>query len=111
MKDNIHIGTQCINIPELQDKHSQLAPINPLECNYEDVQVIIGQEYYLVFRPIDLLLGEDSKLQCSVRLLIRGVISGPLSPSAGLSSSCFKCVDEDSSLANQMMSCCELESS
>ena len=52
VKENIYIGTECINTPELQDKYPQLAPMKPLQYNYKDIVVILGQDYYHAIRPI-----------------------------------------------------------
>ena len=46
---------------------------------------------------------------CSDRLPIGWVISGSLPPSVNSTSSCFKCVVEDSSLTDQIKSWYELE--
>ena len=35
-----------MNIPELQNKYPQLAPIKPLQYNYEDVEVILVQHSF-----------------------------------------------------------------
>ena len=45
VKDNIRIGSKFINIADLQNKYPQLAPIKPTQYTYEDVEVIIGQDY------------------------------------------------------------------
>ena len=105
MKNIVHIDTEDINKPELQEFYPQLAPIKPFQYNYKNVEVILGQDYYHAVRPIEFLLGEDSYSPCSDRLPISWVISCPLLPSAELTS-CFKCVLEDSSLTDQY----ELES-
>ena len=47
---------------------------------------------------------------CSVRLPIDWFVSGPMPPSIGSTSSCFKCVVEDSFLTDLMKSWYELES-
>ena len=59
-KDNFHIGAVCNNIPELKTKNPHLAPMKPLQYNYEDAEVIQGQDYYHAIRPVKFLLGEDS---------------------------------------------------
>ena len=82
VKDNIHLGTYCINILELQNKNSQLAPIKPLQFNYEDVGVNLGQDYYHAVCPIEFFLEKDSNSPCSVHLPVGWVISGPLLPTA-----------------------------
>ena len=41
VKDNIHIGSELINIANLQNRYPQLAPIKPTQYTYEDVEVII----------------------------------------------------------------------
>ena len=45
VKDNIRIGSQLINIADLQNKYPQLAPIKPTQYTYEDVEIIIEHEY------------------------------------------------------------------
>ena len=54
-------------------------------------------------------MGDDKNSSCSVCLPIDWVISGPLPPSVVSTSSCFKCVVEDSPLTDQIKSCYELE--
>ena len=108
VKDHIRIGSDSISIPELQEKYPQLAPIKPIHYKYEDVEIIIGQDFYHAIRRVEYLLWEDSISPCAVRLPIGWVLSGPLPPSSN--SSCFKCVVEDMSLADQMKTWFELES-
>ena len=110
IKNNIRIGSELINIADLQNKYPQLAPILPTQYTYEDVEVIIGQDYYHAVRPIEFILRDDKNSPCSVRLPIGWVISGPLPPSVNSISSCFKYVVEDSSLTDQIKSWYELES-
>ena len=55
-------------------------------------------------------MGDDNNSPCSIRLPIDWVVSDPLPPSVGSTSSCFKCVVEDSSLTDQIKSWYELES-
>ena len=43
VKDNIRIGSELINIADLQNKYPQLSRIRPIQYTYEDV--IIGQDY------------------------------------------------------------------
>ena len=74
------------HLPELQNKYSQLAPIKPVQYNYEDIEIVIGKDYYHADRPIEFLLGEDSNSSYSVHLPIGWVVSGPLPQSAGLTS-------------------------
>ena len=94
----------------MQNKYHQLAPIKSTQYTYEDVEVIIGQDYYHAVKPIEFILRDDKNSPCSVRLPIGWVISGPLPPSVNSTSSCFKCVVEDSSLIDQIKSWYELES-
>ena len=110
LKDNIRIDSELINIADLQNSFPQLAPIRPTQYTYEDIEVIIGQDYYHAVRLIEFILGDDKNSPCSVRLPIDWVISGPLPPSVSSTSSCFKCVVEDSSLTDQIKSWNELES-
>ena len=110
VKDHIRIGLDSISIPELQEKYPQLAPIKPIHYKYEEVEIIIGHDFYHAIRPVEYLLGEDSISPCAVRLPIGWVLSGPLPPSFKSNSSCFKCVVEDMSLADQIRTWYELES-
>ena len=70
VKDHIRIGSDSISIPELQEKHPQLAPIKPRHYKYEDVEIIIGQGFYHAIRPVEYLLGKGSISPCAVRLPI-----------------------------------------
>ena len=101
---------ELINIADLQNKYPQLAPFKPTQYTYEDVEVIIGQDYYHAVRPIEIILGDDKNSPCSVRLPIGCFIKGPLPPSVNSTSSCFKCDVEDSSLTDQIKSWYKLES-
>ena len=94
----------------MQKKYPQLAPIKPTQYTYEDVEVLIGQDYYHAVRPIEFILGVDKNSPCSVRLPLAWVLSGPLPPSVHSTSSCLKCIVEDSSLTDQIKSWYELES-
>ena len=102
VKDHIRIGSDSISIPKLQEKYPQLASIKPRHYKYEDVEIIIGQDFYHAIRPVEYLLGEDSISPCAVRLPIGWVLSGPLPP--------LPCVVEDMSLADQIKTWYELES-
>ena len=108
VKENIRIGSELINIADLQNKYPQLPPIKPTQYTYEDVEVIIGQDYTHAVRPTEFIMGDDKNSPCSVRLPIGWVISGTLPPSVVSSSSCFNCVVEDSSLTDQIKSWYEL---
>ena len=100
LKDHIRIGLDSIIIPELQKNYPQLAPIKPIHYKYEEVEITIGQDFYHAIRPLStFLLGGGLYSPCAVRLPIGWVLSGPLPPSFKSSSSCFKCVVEDMSLA------------
>ena len=59
VKNNNRISSELINIDDLQKKHPQLPPIKPTENTYEDVEVIIGQDYYHAVRPIEFILGDE----------------------------------------------------
>ena len=104
VKDNIRIHSDLIKIADLHNKYPQLAPIRPTQYTYEDVEIIIGQDYYHAVRPIEFILGDDKNSPCSVRLPIGWVISGPLPSSIVSTSLCFKCTFEDSSLTDQIKS-------
>ena len=81
VKDHIRIGSDSISIPELHKKYPQLAPIKPIHYKYEDVEIILEQDFYRAIRPVEYLLGEDFVSPCAVRLPIGWVLSGPLLPS------------------------------
>ena len=102
VEDRTRIRLDSISIPEIQEKYMQLAPIKPIRYKYEEVEIIIGRDFYHATRPVEYFLGEDSIPWCAVRLLIGCVSSGPLPPSFKTNSSCFKRVVEDMSLADQI---------
>ena len=81
VKEKIRIGSELINIADLPNKYPHLAPINYTQFTYEDVEVIIGQDYYHAVRRVEFILEDDNNSPCSVRLPIGWVISGPLPPS------------------------------
>ena len=60
VKHNIYVGTECMNMPELQDKNPMLASIQRLQCKYPDIEVIIGQEYHQAVSPIELLITQKT---------------------------------------------------
>ena len=110
VKDHTRIGSDSISIPELQEKYPQLAPIKPRHYKYEHVEIIIGQDFYHVIRPVEYLPGELSISPCAELLPIGWVLSGPLPPSYKSNLSCFKYIVEDMSLADQIKTWFELES-
>ena len=57
VKDNIWIGSELIKIADLQNKYPHLAPNKPTQYTYEDVEVIIGQDYYHAARAIEFIVG------------------------------------------------------
>ena len=81
IKEKIGIGLELIIITDLLNKYQQLAPIKPTQSTYEDVDVIIKQDYYHAVRPTNFIQGDDNKSPCFVRLPIGWVVSGLLPPS------------------------------
>ena len=57
VKDHIRNGSDRVSIPELQEKYVQLAPTKPIHYKYEEVEIIIGQDFYHAIRPVEYLLG------------------------------------------------------
>ena len=55
IKEKIGIGLELIIIADLLNKYQQLAPIKPTQSTYEDVDVIIKQDYYHAVRPTDFI--------------------------------------------------------
>ena len=56
VKYNVLIGSESINIADLQNKYPQLAPSKPTQYTYEGVEVIIRQDYYHAVRTIEFIL-------------------------------------------------------
>ena len=50
VKDDLNLGDDFINMPEIQEKYPQLAPLQPDAYKYSDVQVILGQNYFYAFK-------------------------------------------------------------
>ena len=70
----LNIISDSISIPAVgSDK-------KPIHYKYKKIENNIGQDFYYAIRPVEYLLGKDSKSQCAVRLPIDWVVSGPLLP-------------------------------
>ena len=107
VKAHICIGSDGISIPELRGKNPQLAPTKPIHYKYEKVGIIIGQDSYHAIRPGGYLLVR--RAPSAFHPPMGWVLSGPLPPFFKSNSSCFKCVVEDMSLADQIKTWYELE--
>ena len=46
------MGSDSISIPELQEKHPQLAPIKPIDYKYEEDELIFALDFYHETRSV-----------------------------------------------------------
>ena len=109
VKDEINDGTQKFNIPALQEKYPYLEPIKPVRYSYSEIEMVIGQDFYLHIRPLDYFHDADRKTPMAFRLPVGWVLSGPLPSSSGLLSTCFRCKAEDVELVSQVEAWYELK--
>ena len=105
------LGEELIDIPELQKQHPHLAPIPPVFYNYSDIQLIIGQDAYYDFHPIEAFEGDPMNDPWAVQLPLGWALCGatPERTSASFVSTCFKATVEDLSLAEQVQAWYDLE--
>ena len=45
VEDDIRIGSDIINTPDLRERYPQLAPTKQMQHKYEVVEIIIGQDF------------------------------------------------------------------
>ena len=110
VKDDLNLGDDFINMPELQEKYPQLAPLQPEAYKYSDVQVILGQNYFYAFKQIESFESPDVMEPCAVRGAVGWLLSGPQPKSSNLQLSGFKANIDDVLLADRVKSWYELES-
>ena len=72
--------------------------------------MVISQEFYHRICPLEDIHDADKKTPMAVRLPVGWVLSGPLSSSSGLFSTCFKCNDEDMERVSHVKAWHRLES-
>ena len=67
--------------------------------------MILGQDVYHAIRPLEYFSANEKRLSVAVRLPISWVLSGPLTSSSCLTSTCIKMnIKHDNGLASQVKS-------
>ena len=73
--------------------------------------MILGQDVYHAFRPLEYISADEKCSRFAVRLPIGWVLSGPIPSSSSLVSTCFKVnIEQDFELACQVKSWYDMES-
>ena len=114
VREDLKVGTDTIDVELLKTKYPHLQPISLKKYSYADVEMILGQDVFHSFRPLEYFDSDRKNAPVAVRLPLGWVLSGPLPSSSGLYSTCFKAVasnkELDSELADQLRSWHDIES-
>ena len=110
VKNDINVGTDTIDVNQLQREYPHLAPLSLQNYTYSDVHVILGQDAFAAIRPIEYFDCEQPNTPVAVRLPIGWVLSGPMKSSTCLLSLCFKVNNSDFDLSEQIRSWYEMDS-
>ena len=106
MRDDLHVGTDVIDVESLNTMYPDLESIPLKKYSYADVDIILGQEVFHFIRPLEYFDSDRKNTPVAVRLSLGWVLSGPLPSTSGLFSTCFRAVttnkDTDSKLAEQL---------
>ena len=110
-KKSLNVGSDIINVQALQETYPHLAVLYPVTCSYKDIELILGQDVYHAILPLEYFSADEKLSPLAVRLPIVWVLSGPLTSSSNLTSTCFKVnLEHDNELASQVKSWCKIES-
>ena len=111
IRDTLNVGSDIINVPQLQETYPYLSVLDPIQYSYSNVEMILGQDVYHAIRPIEYFESDSKCAPVAVRLPIGWVLSGPLPATSSFISSCFKIVTEpETDLAEQLKSWYDMES-
>ena len=111
VKEDLNVGANVINIKAPQETNPHLAVLDPVTYCYGNIEMILGQDVYHAIRPLEYFAADEKCSPFAVRLPIGWVLSGPLPPSSGLVSTCFKAnMEQDFELASQVKSWYDMES-
>ena len=111
IRDTLNVGSDIINVPQLQETYPYLSVLDPVQYSYSNVEMILGQDVYHAIRPIEYFESDSKCAPVAVRLPIGWVLSGPLPATSSFISSCFKIVTEpETDLAEQLKSWYDMES-
>ena len=102
LKEDLHVGSDVIDVACLQDKYPHLQPLEPQRYSYAEVEKIIGQDAFHAIRPLEYFVTDSKNAPVAVRLPLGWVLSGPLPSSSSLSSTCFRANVENVLLADQV---------
>ena len=111
VKEDLNVGADVINTKALQETYPHLAVLDPVTYCYGNIEMILEQYVYHAIRPLEYFAADEKSSPFAVRLPIGWVLSGPLSSSPGLVSTCFKAnMEQDFELASQVKSRYDMES-
>ena len=90
VKESLNVGSDINNVQALQETYPHLAVLDPVTYSYKDIEMILGQDVYHAIRRLENFSANEKRLPVAVRLPIGWVLSGPLTFSSCLTSTCFK---------------------
>ena len=113
VRRDLNVGTEVNDVTPLKVLYPQLEPIPLKKYSYGDVEMILGQYFFLCIHPLEYS-GNDRKITpIDVRLGLGWVFSGPLPSTLGFFSTIFKVVTQreiESQLVDQIRSWYDIES-
>ena len=111
VKEDLNVGADVINIKALQETYPHLAVLDPVTYCYGNIEMILGQDVHHAIRPLEFFAADEKSSPFAVLLPIGWVLSGPLTSSSGLVSTCFKAnMEQNFELTSQVKSWYDMES-
>ena len=113
VRDDLKVGNDVIDVDNLERIYQHLEPIPLSKNSYSNVEMILGQDVFHCIRPLEYFEADRPNTPIAVRLPLGWVLSGQLSSTTGLFSTCFKAVtssENESILADQLRSLYDMES-
>ena len=111
VRETLKVGSDIIDVKSMQETYPHLAVLDPVRYSYGEIEMILGQDVYHAISPLEYFSADEKCSLFIVRLPIEWVLSGPLSSSSSLVSTCFKSnIEQDFELACQVKSWYNMES-
>ena len=111
IKNTLKVGLNIINVLQLQETYPHLSMLDPAQCSYSNVEMILSQDIYHAIFPLEHFKNVSKCAPVAVHLAIGWVLIGPLPVSSSFISSCCKIVTEpETDLAEKVKSWYDMES-
>ena len=53
IRENLKVGSVIVDVPHLQETYPYLSVLDPVRYSYSNIEMILGQDVYHAFRPIE----------------------------------------------------------